>query len=264
MATSYSGVHVPNGCTVKVGDTVGALTGVGVLDGDASIELAYDMVEYLGNQSEDVLTYVKNMRATANFNLVQFDVDVLQELFGGITASSSSDGTPVTGATQDIATGWTAEQAYLIEGQNADGSKPTINSVTGDTSGPGTVNDDYFLVKQSGKWYIVLSTSGTATFETTEVITIDYDYTPAESKTMTMGSSSAQMTPKVIQFELDNAGKTFTATLYAAKNESGITLSFPDAAADTPATYPVTMIGRLDTSKADKAQLIEIVDEIGV
>lgn len=72
------------------------------------------------------------------------------------------------------------------------------------------------------------------------------------------------MTQKVVQFELDNAGKKFRATLFAAKNESGITLSFPDASADNPATYPVTMVGRLDTSRADKAQLIEIYDEIGV
>lgn len=265
MASStYTGVHIPNGCTVSIGDSTGSLTEVGVLDGDATIELQYDMVEYLGNQAEDVLTYVKNMRANASFNLVQFQTSIIAEVMGGIGSTSTVNGDPVSGAEQTIDSGWEAEQAILLEGQNGDGSKPTMNSVTGSTSGAGTVDDDYFLTKQNGKWYIVLRTDGTASFETTETITVDYDYTPAESNTITFGSSSVEMTPKVVRFELDNDGSKFRATLYAAKNENGITLAFPSAQNDNPATYPVSMVGRLDTSRSDKDQLIEIYDEIGV
>lgn len=265
MATSsYTGVHIPNGCTVYIGDTIGGLTTVGVLDGDADIAIEYDLVEYLGSMAEDVVSYVKNMRATANFNLVQFQTSVFDNILNEIGSTSTVAGTLVSGAEQTIAAGWTSEVGVVLAGQNSDGTKPTINSVTASTSGVGAVDDDYIVYKSGHLWYVAPRTGGTATFGTTESIVIDYDYTPAESNSLTLGSSSVEMTTKILRFELVNDGKYFRATLYSVKNESGITLQFPSAQNDNPAVYPVSLIGRLDTSRSDKDQLIAIYDEIGV
>lgn len=265
MPTSqYKGVHIPNGCEVSIGDTEGSLVNMGVLDGDANIEINYDLVEYIGSMSQEVVTYIKNMRATSSFTMIQYDMDKINELMGGVSVLSSTAGTPVTGATQTVNAGWTNNKAILIEGQNSDGSAPTINSVTGSTSGAGTEDDDYILFKVSGAWYIALRTGGISTFGTSESVTINYDYTPAVSKTLTLGSSATEITPKIVEFKLMNDGKMFRARLWSAKNENGFSLAFPSAQNDTPATMEIQLSGRVDTARADKAQLIEIVDEIGV
>lgn len=266
MASSeYAGVHIPNGCEISVGDDIASLVSVGVLDGDSQIEVAFDLVEYLGSQGEDVLTYTKNHVANMSFNMIQHDLEKIEEIMGGLASVEVSSGALVEGAEQVISAGWTAERNYLIEGQNGDASKPTINSVSATTSGAGTVDDDYFLVKGAdGLWYISFRTDGTATFATTEAITIDYDYAPAESKTLDFGSSSAEITPKIVQFQLTNNGDVFRVRVWAAKNESGLTFAFPSAQNDTPASIPVQMKGRIDTSRSDGEQLLEIYDEIGV
>ncbi len=266
MASSqYAGVHIPNGCEVSVGDDTASLASVGVLDGDSEIAVTYDLVEYLGSQGADVISYTKNHVADMNFNMIQHDLEKIEEIMGGLATVTVSNGAAVTGATQTIAAGWTAEKAYLIEGQNGDASKPTINSVTASSSGVGSVDDDYFLSKGAdGQWYIILRTDGTNTYGTSESITIDYDYTPAESKTLKFGSSSAEITPKIVQFTLTQDSKIFRVRVWAAKNENGLTFGFPSAQNDTPANIPVAMKGRIDTSKADGAQLVEIYDEIGV
>ena len=266
MASSqYTGVHIPNGCEASIGDDVASLASVGVLDGDSEIAITYDLVEYLGSQGEDVIAYTKNHVANMTFNMIQHDLEKIKEIMGGLATVTVADGTEIDGAAQTISAGWITEKAYIIEGQNGDTSKPTINSVTGSSSGVGIVDDDYFFSKGAdGQWYIVLRDDGTTSFGTTESITINYDYTPAESKTLKFGSSSAEITPKVVEFKLTQDGKTFRVRVWAAKNEGGLTFAFPSAQNDTPANIPVTMKGQIDTSKADGAQLVEIYDEIGV
>lgn len=264
-SSQYAGVHIPNGCEVSIGDEVASLVSVGVLDGDSQIEVTYDLVEYLGSMAEEVLSYTKNHIANMSFNMVQHDLQKIQQIMGGLATVSVVSGSAVSGAEQVISSGWTPEKEYLLEGQNGDASKPTINSVSGSTSGAGSVDDDYFLVKGAdGQWRIVLRTDGTATFATSESITINYDYTPAESKSLKFGSSSAEITPKIVEFKLTQAGKIFRVRVWAAKNESGLTFAFPAAQNDTPANIPVQMKGRIDTSRADGEQLLEIYDEIGV
>lgn len=264
-SSQYTGVHVPNGCEVSIGDEVASLVSVGVLDGDSKIDVTYDLVEYLGSQGEEVISYTKNHIANMNFNMIQHDLQKIEEIMGGLATVTTVNGDPVTGAEQVISAGWTAEKEYVLEGQNGDASKPTINSVSGSSSGAGSVDDDYFLVKGAdGRWRIVLRTDGTATFGTGESITINYDYTPAESKALKFGSSSAEITPKIVQFLLTQAGKIFRVRVWAAKNENGLSLSFPAAQNDTPSNIPVQMKGRIDKDRAEGEQLLEIYDEIGV
>jgi hypothetical protein len=265
MGTNYGSVHLPGGATVRVGDSVGSLVNMGVLDGDTSVEVTYDLVEYVGSQGESVIKYVKNMAASMSANLVQLYLPNIAEILDGVATVSSVAGTLVSGATQTIAAGWTANKMVRIEGQNSDGSAPTINSVTASTSGLGAEDDDYVLVQGAdGFWYIALRTDGTATFATSESVVVDYDYTPAESKTLKMGSKSAEITPKIVEVELTQDGKIFRARLWSAANESGLTLAFPSSAGDNPATIPITLTGGLDTSRSDGDQLIEIYDEIGL
>lgn len=262
---SYGSVHLPGGATVSIGDSVGALTDLGVLDGDTQVEITYDLIRYVGSQGESVLTYVKNAVATLTANLVQLYLPNIAELLDGVATVTSTAAAAVTGATQTIAAGWTSDKLIKIEGQNSDGSVPTINSVTASTSGVGAEDNDYILAKGAdGFWYIALRTDGTATYATSESVVINYDYTPAASKTLKMGAKSAEITPKIVQVSLTQSGKTFRARLWSATNESGLTLAFPAASNDNPATLPITLTGGLDTTRTSGEQLIEIYDEIGL
>lgn len=261
----YDSVHIPAGAIVRVGDAVGSMTSMGELDGEASIQVQYDRVKMVSSVGTTVKQFIKNMTATASFNMMQLYLPNIQRLLDGAATASQTAGTLVSGATQVVASGWVNDKLIRIEGQNSDGSAPTINSVTGSTSGSGTADDDYTVVQgNDGLWYIVLRTDGTASFATSETITVDYDYTPAASRSLSMGAKSAELTPKIVEFEKTIGGKLFRVRLWSAVNTNGIQFAFPPSDNDSPTTIPVELEGSLDTSRASGGQLLDVYDEIGV
>ncbi len=262
---AYGSVHIPAGCTVKVGDSVGALTDLGVLKGDASIEITYDLVEVLGSKAESLVDIVKNMRANSSFELYQLHLPNLEKLLDGVATVTSQAGTLQSGVDQVVASGaWAYDRFIPFENQNGDGSQPTVNSVTGGTDGALTEDTDYFIMKdQDGIWGLYVIDSVNLSTES-QTITINTDYTPAASKTLKMGAKSASLTAKIVEFSKTISSKVFRARLWKAKNESGITLAFPDSAGEEPASIPVSLIGRIDEDRSDGEQLIEIYDEIGL
>jgi len=261
----YGAVHIPAGSVMRIGDDTASMMSLGVLDGDSQVEVSYDLVEYVGSQSEDVLKYIKNPKANMSATLIQLYLPNIAELLDGVATVSTVAGILVEDYEQTIAAGWTADRLYRLDGQNATGAAPTINSVEASTSGVGAADDDYVLVKGSdGDWYIALRTGGAETYATSETITIDYNYTPAESKTLKMGAKSASLTSKIVELEKTIDGSIFRVRLWAAVNQNGLTIAFPASANDNPATLPVQITGSLDTSKASGEQLLEIYDEIGL
>ncbi len=264
MSTArYEAIHIPSGSVVRIGDDVAAMIELGVLSGDSSANISYDSVSVVGSQDEDVMVYVKNMRVEVSFTLMQLMTANIQRLLDGVATMVTTSGNPVIGAQQTIPAGWVENRMIRIARQNADGSKPTISSVV--AGGPGTENDDYFVVQAAdGTWYIMLRTDGTGLFLTSQEVTVTYDYTPAASNTLRMGSRSAELKPKIVEVEKIVQGKKFRVRLWSARNEGGLELSFPAANSDDPATLPVTVTGKLDTNRVDGEQLIDIYDEIGV
>lgn len=264
MAT-YDSVHIPAGSIVRVGDDVGSMTALGEIDGESSINVTYDRQKVVSSVGTTVKDFIKNMTATASFNLMQLYLPNVQKLLDGAATASQVEASLVEGAEQVVASGWTAGQLIRLTGQNGDGSAPTINSVTASSSGPGAADDDYVLVKAAdGLWYIAFRTDGTATFATSESITIDTDYTPAASRSLKMGSKSAELTPKIVEIEKTIGGKIFRVRLWSAVNTNGITIAFPPADNDSVATIPIELEGSIDTTKSDGEQLLDIYDEIGV
>jgi hypothetical protein len=171
----------------------------------------------------------------------------------------------VTGEDQVISSGsWAYDKFYPFANQNADGSQPTINSVSGGTDGALVEDTDYYIVKnEDGRWGIIITDSTDVTTEDQD-ITVNMDYTPAESYQLDMGEKSASLTRKIVEFSKTQDGKVFRARLWAASNEEGIQFTFPDSAGDEPSSVPITLAGGLDTDRATGKQLIEVYDEIGV
>lgn len=264
MSNNYAGVHLPAGCTMYVGDSVDALEDVGVIpmDTDSNIEITYDKVEVQGSKREDVLIYVKNMAAKAATELYQIRMSVINKLTGGVMTVTPIAGDPVAGALQTISSGWVLNKLYILSGQNANGTKQTITSVKyGETVL--VAGTDYVQgLDASGKWGIMMISSATA--PTLGQLTVTYGYTPSASMKVEMGAPVATISPKIIRFVKEQNGKKYQVTLFSALMDGGLKVSFPGANADKPVSIPVTINGKLDTSRASGAQLLDIVDEIGV
>jgi len=267
---SYGSVHIPAGCTVKIGDTVGGLATLGVLKGDASIEITYDNVKVQGSKAETLVDFVKNMKAAATFEMYQLNLTNIQKLLDGaaevshVAAAIVEDYDQVT-----VADAYDFNEFIECEYQNADGTVLQIDAqgypdVSGSVDGALAHGTDYFVTKNgAGKWGIIIIDSVTVT-TMNQVFTISYDYTPAESYSLVMGAASAELVAKIVEFSKTIDGLEFRARLWSVTNENGLTLAFPDSAGDEPASLPVTLTGGLDTDKAEGEQLIEIYDEIGL
>lgn len=267
---AYGSVHIPAGCTVKIGDTVGGLASLGVLKGDATIELTYDKVKIQGSKAETLVDFIKNMAAAATFEMYQLNLTNIQKLLDGAASVSHVDGTKVDDHDQvTVADAYDFNEFIECDYQNADGSVLQIDTqgypdVSGSVDGALAHGTDYFVTKNGqGKWGIIIIDSVTVT-TMNQVFTISYDYTPAESYSLKMGAASAELTAKIVEFSKTIDSKVFRARLWSVTNESGLTLAFPDSAGDEPASLPVTLTGGLDTDKAEGEQLIEIYDEIGL
>jgi hypothetical protein len=262
--TKYAGVHLPSGCTVLVGDDADSLVDIGVIpmETDTNIQISYDVQQIQGSKREDILTYVKNLMAKASTEIYQIRMGVLEKLSGGLLNVTNVAGTQVSGATQAIDAGWAKNRVYVLDGQNASGEKQTLTKVAqgGKTLVDGT---DYVAAQASdGGWGVLMLAATTAV--TTAALTVTYSYTPAASVKATMGDSVVTISPKVVRFRKEQDGRKFQVTLYSAKLTGGIKLSFPGADNDKPASLPIELEGKLDTSRQAGDQLLEIIDEIGV
>lgn len=120
------------------------------------------------------------------------NAEKMEVLFKGIITRTTNAGSAVSGATQALVSPFVANNFYEIEGQNNDGTKPTINSLTGATDGALTEDDDFHIVQNAaGKWGIVMNTvsGGTNLSTLSQVCTLNYDYTPAASQVLTGGTN---------------------------------------------------------------------------
>lgn len=263
MSSQYSAIHIPAGCDVYVGDSVESLENVGVIpmDTDSNIEITYDISSVQGSKKEQVLKFVRNMQAKATTELYQIRMPVINKLAGGVMNVESVAGSAVTGKTHTIDAGFKKGMLYVLPGQNASGTVQTVASVKQGTSSLAAA--DYTMAMDaSGRWGIILTTSGAA--DTSKGVVVTYGYTPAAHYKVTMGDTAVDITKKIVRFSKTVGGKLFQVTLYSAAMSNGIKLSFPGADEENPVRIPIELEGNLDTSRASGDQLLEIIDEIGV
>ena len=263
MSSQYSAIHIPAGCDVSVGDSVDSLENVGVIpmDTDSNIEITYDISNIQGSKKEQVLKFVRNMRATASTELYQIRMPVINKLAGGVMNVQSVAGSAVSGQTHTIDAGFEKGRLYILPGQNASGAAQSITNVKQGSSALAAA--DYTLAKDaSGRWGIILTTAGSA--DITKSVVVTYGYTPAAHYKVTMGDTAVDITKKIVRFSKTVDGKLFQVTLYSAAMSNGIRLSFPGADEENPVRIPIELEGDLDTSRARGDQLLEIIDEIGV
>lgn len=202
---------------------------------------------------------------------------------GGIDEITTTASSPVTGATQVIAAGnWSFDNIIQIEGRNASGAMPTINSVTGSVDGVLVDRTDYAITKNSvSDWFLTVTDSATVTTEN-QSITINYDYTPAVTTKTTTGGGVImdEVWTRYINRVLDtadavdaaaNAGisegdaiyRTTRYDYYLGTVNVGEKTTFTDSKATDPVIgYPLSIMHERDTTRAPKDQLSSKVEYI--
>jgi hypothetical protein len=264
---SYTGVHLPRGYELAIQTNPAVpnvYTDLGVTYEDGSIEATYTTVKWSGSRAEKLNNFYKDFTVTINATLAQIDLEKINLIMSGGADYSAVAGSLVTGHVQtSVAGGWARETFIPFDRSQAAGTAPASLVVT--NPGSLVLGTDYIVIKQGTQWgVVVLAARGNLANN----LVFTYNYTPAASKILTMGSQSVNVTPRAVRMRknlgTDSAPKYFTVVLYSAVNEAGFSLAFPRFDADTPALLPVTIVGSLDTTRSDLDQLLSITDEYGV
>lgn len=181
----------------------------------ANIDAAANVVDVKTDDNGTVFKGLKpEVRIEGEF-LENVDRDMIERLIGG-TANDVA-GSLVAGATQVIASPFTAGLFYAIDNQNGSGAALTINSVTGSVDGALAANDDYqVVVNDAGVYGIVLRTvaEGSTLTTLTQTITINYDYTPTAAEELTLAVEFMEAPRLMVKIEAENdAGDVRRITL---------------------------------------------------
>lgn len=250
---------------VEVGPDETSLVDLGAMTG-ITFEESWDVVEVESDNAGQVQIGTSNHVAAISGDLMEFDLEKLAELRGGIDVLESVDGTEVTGETQTITTGnWEFDKFIPLENQNADGTENNVTDVSGSTAGSLTVDADYDIMEnEDGEYGIIVYSDATNISTADQDITITFDYTPATAKRLSSGGKT-EINPKVVRItnEDENSNK-FQITIWKAKNQEGVSLELQADESGEPATTPINLEGSLDESRAVGKQLFEIYDEQGV
>lgn len=221
----------------------------------------WDDVKVESDNAGRIKTAIANQIASIEGDLMEINLTNLNQMRGGIDLFTTQAGTPVAGATQTLLSGaWGYNDPEIVENQNSDLTQLTINSVTGGTDGLLVEDTDYFVgVNVRGETVITIIDSGTVTTEA-QAMVIDYDYTPAATKTLKSGGLFTMADRFVRITNTDESGDDFVIKLFAATASEGIVIELQPDEGDDPAVTPIRMEGRQDEDLSEGEQLYEIVD----
>lgn len=219
-------------------------------------------VEFGNAANPDPLAKNQQLAMTPS-DLYTFKSSALGKVGAGLFTVTAVAGTLVSGAEQIVTSGnWAFDEGIELDGQNANGTAPTINSVTGSVDGAGAA-DDYTTVLVDGKWRLV-PLDGTNFITEDQDLTIDYDYTPAAMYETTAGTTTKVLVPYQCRFThyTDSSMTTYDwrMTVYRVTPDSGgITISKKGAIGDnTYDTWTLAITGDIDTGLADGSQLFKL------
>lgn len=209
----------------------------------------------------DVRDEISDETVTINTSSGQvLNLDYIELVTGGLYSKTTTAGTPVAGATQDVEAGWNYDQVIVIENQNGDGSEPTVNSVTQDPSGtPVTLlaDTDYFMVKlPEVGWGIMVQ--DTVDSDNSFALEIGYDYTPAAKTKLSRGGVKV-IDPIQLAFEtLDGNDEYVTYYFYKVYTDGNIGHGFSPENSAEPITMDLTFTARKDTNRTSGDQLYSV------
>jgi len=88
----------------------------------------------------------------------------------------------------------------------------------------------------------------------------DYDYTPLASRTYTSGGATSKTARIVRLTNTDVNGKTWIMLVHKAYIGDGLSMDFPADDDRNPVPCPITLIGKIDSTRTSGDQLFSITD----
>lgn len=232
---------------VLVGDDFDNLTDIGALRNPVITSLVENQeVEF--DNVDSLKKFVKGKKVQVTFDLAEINFSNLAVLDAGILNLSTTAAAIVNNATQLLVAGqWNAEQFIKIAHQNGDGSAINIDSVTGATDGALTEDVDYHVIQDAnGKYGIVIHVGGSSGVSTAnQNVTIQYDYTPNASKTITFNDSGTKTLKCMRLINEDSDGNEFRIDIEDGTNFAPLSVDFAGDEEDDVAILPVDFQGNI-------------------
>lgn len=239
---------------LSVGASFSSLTNVGAIR-----ELVFnhkgETLEIPFDNTASMKFYKKGDKGSFTFKLAEIDLTVLSQLEDGLIDLSLTAATPVTGATQVIASGALANKQFIAyEHQNGDGTSITPTSIVGSVDGALTAAADDFevVLGPDGQYGVVFNvTEGAALTTMAQTLTITYNYTPNAAKTITFNDfgKKTEYVARIVNTNAD--GNVLRIDLSAVTNITPLSFPFQSDDGDDVATVELELEGTI----------VEIYDE---
>ena len=228
---------------------------------DIQFEEEWDKITVNSDNAGPIVMGIRNHVAALAGSLMEISLEKLSVLRGGLDTYEEDAGGSETEDQVILQGTWKFETWIELDGQNADGTAPTINSVTGSENGALAADNDYNLaIGSNGRWGIVLHEGGTTLATEDQNITVNSTYTPAAKKTLKSGGKQTIEARQVRVTNKNEDGNNFIITIFKATTEEGIVIDFPADHEEDPAMVPVRMQGTMDEDKSTGEQLFMIED----
>lgn len=243
---------------VEIGDSVAALKNLGAMRSIALAE-SWDKIEVESDNAGVIKEYIKDQRISITGQLIEIDLEMLDEIRGGIDTYSTVAGsaTPVTDESQVL----TVTDSNRLNYKNGDNSEVTSIVVTNSTGTITYVRNTDFVIAVDADGYTTIARIAGGGITSGNTVLVDYSYTPNVSKKLTTGGKKT-ISPKVVRLtNEDENSKKLQVTVYYASVEEGITFEFPSDEAEDVMVAPINLVGKVDVSRTLGDQLYEIIDE---
>jgi hypothetical protein len=243
---------------IEVGETVGTLVNLGVATG-IEFEETFTPIILRPDNAPEIQVGVREHYATVRFELWEIVLSNLNLIRGGIDTYSTTAASPVS--VTDEAHTLNGTDFVRLDYKSGDGSEVTSITVTDASSNAAVRNTDYVIAVDPDGWTCIARIAASSVITDGEGVLVDYTYTPLASNTLTSGGKNT-INPRVVRLTNTNAaGKVFRVTVYAAKNQNGITLTLPADDSEDVVQPQIELRGVVDTSRTAGDQLFEIYNE---
>jgi hypothetical protein len=245
-------------------------TNVGLARGVSFVETIENAAIQADN-GPDLAEYVADHTVNITFNSLEFYLPTLDKIRGGIDTLSVTTGGVATTDTDVYSTGATsADRIYFLANQGSSSTIAAITDVTqvdtGNTSSTLTVDDDYTVFTNSDNHVgiTLLNTVGSS-YKSTESVRIKYVYGSVPAYKLSSGGLS---TISSRWFRLTNieivsgSNKNRKITIYSGSLNAGLNMALKSSNdADPVLENPISIIGKIDSTRTAGDQLFVIEDE---
>lgn len=229
---------------------------------DIKISELWDDVEITGGNVGIIANKAKKQRVTIDGKWLEPELSKLADIRGGDLDDYDTNASAPVAVTDEFVT-LTDTNYKRLAGAMGDGTE--VGSIVVKTLADvaKVLNVDYSVGVDSDGFTCIARIAGGA-FGDGDVVKVSYSYTPNANKTLKTGGSQT-ITPIELRFTNTNEdGKKWTMSIYKCFIKKGLDQSWLNEDATDLNSTPLSFEGKLDTSRAIKDQLFNIVDEQGV